>query len=94
MGLEDGEGFPQTRTMQRGRKRSDGLRAIRLKHIRCAYRRYIEGRSIAWLKRWYRVSSRTVQLWARAALSYQDPEAEALRRLVSRSSGSVLRESA
>jgi hypothetical protein len=56
--------------------------AQRRKHIRCAYWRLIQKKPTRWIAQQFRVSPRTVFLWTKAALDYDDPEAQALRVLV------------
>jgi hypothetical protein len=68
----------------RGRIPRSLYRSDRLRHLRCAYCRLVDGRPIRWLARQFRVSARTVQLWVKAALGYSDPEAQALRDLLDR----------
>ena len=66
----------------RGRRRIADDPVKRRRHLRCAYYRLVEGRPVRWIASRFRVSKRTVQLWVRAALGYDDPEAEGLRRLL------------
>jgi transposase len=65
---------------RRPRTRLPLYRAERLKHIRAAFRLRIEGLAAKQVARRYRVSLRTVYLWAEAAPTYPDAEAEGLRR--------------
>lgn len=66
----------------RGRPPRDRYRVHRLQHIRCAYHRLIKGCARGELARRYDISIGTVVIWCRVALTYEDPEAEALRRLI------------
>jgi hypothetical protein len=54
----------------------------RRKHIRCAYWRLVQKKSTRWIAQQFRISPRTVFLWTKAALDYDDPEAQALRVLL------------
>lgn len=77
-------GFPTLAAARRIRSTRADSRAARLKHIKCAYYRMVEDRPVAWVSRRFRISARTVSLWAKAALGYHDPEASALRDLIER----------
>jgi hypothetical protein len=68
----------------RGRRPQSESLYQRRRHIRCAYCRLIQDRSPQWIRRHFGISVRTMQLWVRAALNYDDPEAQTLRDLVAR----------
>jgi transposase len=72
--------FPRT-TMRSGRRPSADDPAQRRRHIRCAYYRLALGRPAKWVASRFKVSTRTVHLWVSAALSYDEPEARALRQV-------------
>jgi hypothetical protein len=64
--------------------RRDLYRVDRLRHIRVAYLRHIEGIPVKKLASRYRVSVRTIHYWVAAALAYRDSEAETLRQMIQR----------
>jgi hypothetical protein len=70
------------RRRPRGRPPAGATREERLKHIRAAYllgKRICSARGLA---AHYGVTKRTIYRWSELALTYEDDEAEGLRRLV------------
>jgi hypothetical protein len=68
--------------MPAGRRPVATLRTTRLRHIRIAYHRLVAGRSLRWVMARFHCCRRSVQLWTRAALTYDDEEAVTLRRIL------------
>jgi hypothetical protein len=76
-------GFPTVAgDYARGRTSDARSPSKRRRHIRCAYCRLIQRRSPQWITRHFDISRRTMQLWIKAALSYDDPESLILRTMV------------
>lgn len=70
--------------ISRGRPKVADDPIQRRRHLRAAYFRLVAGRTPRWIAAKFRCSLRSVHYWVNAALTYDDPEAQALRELVGR----------
>lgn len=69
-------------TRRRGRPYAAWDPDQRKLHIECALRRLVLKRPLKETAHTLGISPRTVQLWTNAAVAYQDPEADILRRMI------------
>jgi hypothetical protein len=76
--------IPMNRPRRKGRPRAGADRTERLKHIKCTGLLLGKSYSAAALARLHGVTEKTVYNWRDLALTYDDPEAEGLRRLFRR----------